>query len=340
MRPTPIHSKWHKIADPMKCNIALAVNDYHGFDNRRSMEFIDADVIKQMFTLYDTLPKYVIYDDIVKLVFEDNGPIQKSVRSMIQANVAHLPYPELMVEFTSWKEVTGEIRNKLAGFKLDGDVLPIREFVWLGENPKGHLKGAEDYPFFAQPMTMVEPAGAKYPLLILNPNCIVGKYLLDGAHDGTNKLGLEYKAHLSPFVKYKSMTPEMREGLRAANVKDTMWSASCAITAIIALLRTRGVVQDRIEAPAKLNKSRAAAGKTLIRDHTVLRIGHVYDRAGNQVAYNPTGRTMPVHWRAGHVRNQRFGPQLSKSYEVFIDPMLVNYVEGDTVPVPVKEVTV
>ncbi len=331
---TIIHSKWHKISDPLKNHVCLEIGDYNGLSAGESRKYVDTEILMKMFKLYDVLPKYVMYDDIVGLVFADNSPLHKSVQAMIKTDLAHLPFREMMVEYDINKEV-----ELVSGSASSVKRMQAREFVWVGEDKNGFFPKMEAYPFFAQSMCVVDMPNQDRPMIILNSNCLVGRYLTDGAQDGTGKLGLEFRSYLSPFIKSHLMPSDMRQALLNANCGGSMHSASCAITAMVALLRTKGVVQDKIEAPAKLNKNRAASGKPLIRDHTVIRIGHLYDRQGNQVAYNSTGKKMSVHWRAGHIRNQRFGPKLSKSYDVFIEPMLINYEDGAP-PVPNKEVTI
>jgi hypothetical protein len=334
---TPIHSKWHHIRDLKKIEIALQVAECKTLPNtHNAAAFIHHDTLENIFDVVDKFPKYVMYDDIVRLIYtaEENA-IHQSVNTMVGANLAHLPFPDILVEFTAEKYISGKMITQ----ENIEERMKVRQFVWLSENNKSNVLAMSDsHPFAALNWILVEKKNAS-PFVILNPNLVFGKYIQDGAHDGTNKLGLDYKHHYAPFLNIKALGQKAAEDLRQANLDETMWTTSCALTAAIALLRTKGVVQDKIEAPAKLNKSRIASGKAPIRDHTVIRIGHTYDRAGNAVAYNSSGRTMPVHWRAGHIRNQRFGPGLSKSYQVFIEPMLINYTEDDKVPVPVKEVT-
>lgn len=94
--------------------------------------------------------------------------------------------------------------------------------------------------------------------------------------------------------------------------------------------------------PAKLNKARQRSGKSIISPHTIIRLGYVYDREGRKVPLTETNRTMPIHLRAGHIRNQPHGdiyraahPEAEGDHhQVFIPPTLVNYHDGDEVPAP------
>jgi len=332
MRQT-IHSKWHKIAALENVQVAIETNDAK-LDANRVARSVNVDGIRVIFNHVNTLPKYVIYDDVVDMVFENNSPLQKSIRAMRKSGLAHLPFTELLVEFDHIKGISGDL---LGGVHVDTD-LKVREFVWLVEarEHKFFANHTND-PFIGVPFTLIEVPNNKKPLIILNANCLTGDFI--EAPDRA-VIGLSYRAFLTPFINEKAITVEEKNALLRAGQGNAMHTTATALSAVVALLRTKGVKLEHIEAPAKLNKSRVASGKAPISDHTVIRIGHLYDREGNQVKYAPTGRHMPVHWRAGHIRNQRFGPGLAKSYEVFIEPMLINYEEGTDVPAPVKEVTV
>jgi hypothetical protein len=85
-------------------------------------------------------------------------------------------------------------------------------------------------------------------------------------------------------------------------------------------------------APAWINKKREKKGKPPINGFTRLYIGRVEDSSGKSHAY--TGRTMPVHMRSGHTRNQRYGKGRAMVKTIYIPPVLVNFKQGDEVPVP------
>ena len=100
------------------------------------------------------------------------------------------------------------------------------------------------------------------------------------------------------------------------------------------LLNTRGVEKEVVKCE-RLNRSRARQGHRPVPDHTVIRIGHVYDRSGHATSVGGGGREpMPVHWRRGHTRLQRIGHGRTQTKLVYIEPCLVNYIEGEDVPVP------
>ena len=102
-------------------------------------------------------------------------------------------------------------------------------------------------------------------------------------------------------------------------------------TAVL-LRHIKGAAHEHKAAPERLNKKRVAGGKEPIPGFTYYYIGQVEDKDGKSHEY--TGRSMPVHMRAGHTRRQHHGPGNSLIKTVYIQPVLVNFNPGDEVPVP------
>lgn len=111
-----------------------------------------------------------------------------------------------------------------------------------------------------------------------------------------------------------------------------MYVSAMALGVALLMLNIQGVEKEVIE-PTKLNKQRKALGKPKVPTHTVMRIGHVYDQNGNRVGYG-SGRTMPVHMRAGHARRQHYGEGNTLEKIVYIPPVLVNFKPGAEVKQP------
>ena len=111
-----------------------------------------------------------------------------------------------------------------------------------------------------------------------------------------------------------------------------MYVSAMALGVSLLMLNIQGVEKTVIEA-TKLNKQRNASGKPTIPNHTVMRIGHVYDSNGDKVGIG-TGRTMAVHMRAGHARRQHYGSGNSLTKFVYIPPVLVNFKPGVEPVVP------
>jgi hypothetical protein len=117
-----------------------------------------------------------------------------------------------------------------------------------------------------------------------------------------------------------------------SHLEDWAGRAVKVLDAAILFPHVKGLARAVEPAPEKLNKQRAAKGKPRIQEFTTIYIGRVEDASGKSHAY--TGRTMPVHMRAGHARNQRYGKGRELVKTVYIAPVLVNFKQGDEVPVP------
>lgn len=71
--------------------------------------------------------------------------------------------------------------------------------------------------------------------------------------------------------------------------------------------------------------ARLGIGKSKYLSTTTLRIGEVVEREGKSLHTNTHVRP---HLRRGHIRNQRYGANLSLSRQVFIEAVFVNADEG------------
>lgn len=335
---TPIHTKYHRL---FGARILLDINGECA-PQKLINSAVNADLITDMIDQCSRLPRYIIQPELMNSIYKES--MGKSLAAMIERKVAnHLPFKEVLVEF----EEKAELNN------ADGSARSskVRHFIWLSESSLFQANHALHVPisekFVAICWTLIDDIDD--PAIVMTPlmatcSLITNEFAKQNNIPTTGKSsGTLIKAVLGPHIKRGSLSREIEESLiTREGVAHAFSPVNDALCAMVLLLHTKGVVADRIEVPAKMNKARAASGKPLIQDHTVIRIGHVYNRSGEQIKYVPgaSGRTMPVHWRAGHYRNQRFGVKLSKSYELWIEPMLINYVEGDTpVPKP-KEVTI
>lgn len=208
---------------------------------------------------------YVIGADLLAAM--PRADVQRSIAAMIEADMARLPFPELLVEFSVQAGVT--------------------RFLWLREAP-GSIR--------ATVAMLTGESLATVP------------------------------------TKAASVAIEAG-GLRVIDHADERDGQAIALGAAFALLmlNVRGIDKQRIE-PRKLNAARAKGGKTPIPTHVVLRIGVVYDRQGKPVAGG--NRLKHVYLRAGHVRDQAYGPLWRDHRRIYIGPVLVNYRDGDDVPAP------
>ena len=130
--------------------------------------------------------------------------------------------------------------------------------------------------------------------------------------------------------------------------KDLVQHIGASLTIAVLCTHIAGIERKKIAADRKLNVARAKHGKSPVRDHVTVRIGHVYDRDGKAVKVTGKGSKMPIHMRAGYVRNQQHGagwmeehPELAKlpgntdtHHKVWIAPVLVNFDDGTNLPLP------
>lgn len=124
---------------------------------------------------------------------------------------------------------------------------------------------------------------------------------------------------------------------------DTMvWATTVALSLAFLMLNTKGIDKQVIHT-GRLNKARAKTrdGRKPVPQHTVVRIGTIYDRSGKGHSATGTGRHMPVHLRAGHTRGQHFGKGNEDLKIIYITPCIVNFSDGDDKPkIPNKEVRI
>lgn len=136
------------------------------------------------------------------------------------------------------------------------------------------------------------------------------------------------------------------EGLLAKGLvqDDPMaWASLAAVSLALLMLNTKGIEKEVIHTD-RLNKARAKSGdgRHPVPQHSIVRIGTIYDRSGRGHAVTATGRHMPVHLRAGHVRRQHFGKDNEEVKTIFIPPCIVNFRDesGDKPKVPHKTITI
>lgn len=322
-----IHSKFHKLYD---AEPAMMVKKDGRFLTGRDLdEWADPISVGKILEMTSRLPRYVIYGDLVERLKDPKDSMRKSLKAMIQAGINRLPHPSILVEFDETASGKWDMPDS-SEFNI-----PVRHFVWLHE-----YHGQQ----FALPWMLVEMLPNR-SFCMFPPVMGSGKMIVqDGTYQGSDmeigETGMFYKVAPSLFFRGDRMDrPEIKEWMKDT-VDIHMGTCSLATSAIAVLLHTKGVVTQSVSVDKKLNKARIARGKEPIRDHTVIRIGHTYNRDGHEVQH-VEGQAMPVHWRAGHIRQQRYGHNWEKVRPIFIEPMLVNYVDGEDVPVPTtKEVTV
>lgn len=214
------------------------------------------------------LPHYVIDKSLADLL--TRGDVRSSINAMIEADIARLPFPEMVLEV---------------------DTGAARSFVLL-EEYQDHFRAR---------MAVMRGDEA----LEVDPDAIEIELGAE-AMQVTTKLGRTHQTWM-----------------RTAGV--------CLGIALL-MLNIQGVEKEIIEV-TRLNRSRQASGKPSVPGHTLMRIGHVYDRNGNRQGLG-TGRHMAVHLRAGHARRQHHGEGYALTKIVYIPPVLVNFKPGVEVNQP------
>lgn len=106
-------------------------------------------------------------------------------------------------------------------------------------------------------------------------------------------------------------------------------AVTCATYLAFLMLNTKGIEKEVVDMKA-VNKARLKKGKPQIPVYTYIRVGTVYNREGAEVKGGH--RSMPVHWRSGHVRMQRFGKGWEDERPIFIPATLVNFSDGNDLP--------
>ena len=259
-----------------------------------------------------SVPHYCIDRSIIDLF--RSGAAILSVDAMFQAGVAHLPFPKMLVEL--W---TGN---------------PWRYFLLLEElDPEengGQIVGCELVELVNDgiwPRTMAMDFA--YSQNSTKPDLEVFNRIVEDMRLAPPDDGEDVR---TPDGRYPSWHVRFTDDTRP----DILPHAAAAISAAMLMTHINGLAREKVEV-GKLNKARAASGKREIPEHTIVRLGHVYDRSGQKHAIG-SGHTMPIHMRAGHVRNQAHGPGMKLRKLVWIEPVLVNYRDGTDLPKPPRKV--
>lgn len=228
---------------------------------------------------------YVITDDVAEIL--NRMDIQKMLHGMDQANIVNLPADAVIIE-TPGDEYTS--------FCLVQMSLAARAVIdKSGEEFEGH--------------------GFHFTTAYLANDERWFTVFRDDKKD---------KSHFNGVLA-NDQSGVMRLGLTKDIDKRDRFTAFHALMCAMLLVNTRGITKEIIE-PTRLNKKRKQSSKPPIPRHTVLHIGTVYSRNGQATPYNEgTRKTMVVHWRAGYIRQQPYGPNRSLRKPKWIEPTLVNY---------------
>jgi hypothetical protein len=268
---------------------------------------VDRVKLAEFLGLMEGVARYVIDPGLMEMLGGED--VTRSLRALHRSGVAKLPYPVVMVEY----DRKADVRN----YGESKEVM-VRHVVCLTERPPDSKHPEEEvfHPFRGVLLRHMKVDDRE--LVLLSPTTSLLAF--DEEAGPERAFGVHWALRPAPWMKPHPRVDDLIAGTSEQDVR----AAGDAMFAATLLLHTKGLDRVVVE-PTRLNRARLKAGKPTIPRHSILRIGHVYDRQGGSHAYSPTGRHMPVHWRAGHTRRQHHGPRNSLEKLVYIEPCMVNY---------------
>lgn len=317
---TPIKTKIHRILELIRLN-RYSVTQRANEDEehiRAIRSRIKPETVVSLLRMIDMSPKFYIDDELQDLL--PARDIESSLGAMVQAGAPILPYETQVIEFDDGgRTKTGaKIRNVVLLMSSQNAGYPYVTF--LVRLIYGGTVG--DMVFFS-------------PCRIFLDIRISTSEEEAGVPVGTPYVSCQMTP--SPIIDGVAMSLEEREALANRDFKIDAEVSTMALGIASVLLNTRGIKKE-VVSTGRINRKRGGStGKPLIPEHTVIRIGHVYGRDGQVVsASGPSGSRKPtrVHWRRAHIRGIRYGKGREKIKYELIPACLVNYQDGDEVPVP------
>lgn len=253
---------------------------------------------------------YVFEEALVELL--ERSKTQDTMKAIVEAGLFRLPYPEIVVEFS-----IGDAYYYV--YLKERGMMGIETFyVMLSDQRKcGNITV---HPFYiTSEMVRNFNGGVKFEFNHIRE--IQEELIRVNTATAPNSLR-----------KFKHSIHDELHRLHHAMI------TFMAVYLVVLLLKTNGVISEKITIPEKLNKARLRNKKQPLPDYHVVRIGHVTNKQGQRLT--DFHNTRQPHFRAGHIREQAYGPKYSLHRKIYIEPMLVNYVEGTSLPkIPNKHVT-
>ena len=294
---------------------ALANQTYDSPNNTNEIELSQA--IRLILT--NDVPHYVTDEKVLKLIGSEK--VQRGFAAMVRAGIRGLPFDPILIEFRDPAHIFGATSFVRLQSK------PLRPLqLTMRESIRGDIYG---YPVALSDDPRFEKGVGYIISTLASDDPVIVDF--DAPEDRPDQPYVVYVGHGKTDIDEKG---KQQLGLDVAE----------AMSIAMLMLNTRGIEKVHVDT-GRLNKARAKGSvkKPPIPSYTVIQIGHVYDRHGNAHSVSGTGRTMPVHWRAGHIRQQRVGPRVGRKEDrpvkpVFIHPILVNFEGEGPIPVPKHEV--
>lgn len=313
-----IHTRWHRVKEAVALgNVAISTKEMEAERIEKFPKAFSKVGLESGLELMEGAPKYYFESDLMKAMMDHNPQIIKSLDAMHQAGVDRLPFPYVVVEY-DWG---GPMLVCISETKLDPDC-----------------------PFRCTAMTLMHLDRWNEDVLVLCPQTFYVSPLIT-LEDGSK--GMRWKIRPAGWLLD---TPEALALCQLGSVDYWKPEIEPGLVATLLLLNTRGIEKEVVEAPVKLNKARARTNRPPIPKHTVIRVGHLYNRSGARVSYTPGGRGhQAMHWRPGYTgarwitkKHEQFDEALANdegkhTILVYVEPYLVNYdplVGPEGAPIP------
>lgn len=299
-----IKTRWHKLVDAVLAGRIQISDTAESSVHYKAVPEFMLDKFVTLVKLCSGAPFFFVERTLVRVL--ETPEARASVDAMEAAGVLRLPYESCVVE-------------------LEGFFPHVRHYIIVVENRPSVIQ-AQDYnlPFVMQMLSLQ------------GDDVVVSPMRLMARWDKNNPQGaaVRFDSQNASFMRDSVHTGEMVR----RNMRLDPATAGVGLFTMLLLVHTRGVAKDVSTPDARLNRSRTTAGRAPIPAHTILRIGHAYNRSG--VKTGVTRETSKeVRMVRGHAKNQAHGPAHSLRKLIFIEPYLVNYDPASgPAPTPVYEV--
>lgn len=351
-----VRTRWHDLAHCLAQGHVLVTQDKRGVLTLPHLAHgFEAPLLEEWVSTIPHLPHYYFEQNSLDLI--SGHTATTSIQAMKQMGLARLPHPACVVEFVC------PVSRCAAGIDQ------IRYFVICQERTIPAIPGERMvHPYQCTVLMLYEPSdnsgvwdkvkkrlaegavprwkGAGIPKTwLMAPEYAI---LLDCVPAGTvdaqgykmTHNGIHFALVNAHWIREEVFTEDVGEIADGKTSTEVGYAAGVAVQGLLMLMHTRGLQRLPV-VPSRLNRAREKRGRVKIPDHTVVRVSHAYDRTGRAVAVGDgTSRASPrMHVRGAHVKNYWVGPKGSQRQEPrFIEATIVNYIEGDELPVPKPKV--
>lgn len=300
--------------------------DIRPFDKR-------LDHVNTLLNALETFPHYVLNVDLARNI--KLKPLRDSMSALFNAGVMQIPFPEVALEL--WGE---ESDRRLLAYVTHGERFGDFECEFV------------EWSVYKNESRVSVPIRARF-------RWEIGMTEESAKAKGIQEIGRESPEAVDGWSALytsgdKKMDENMEQGMGQA-----CYDISVGLMLLIMMVNIAGLEREVIDT-TRINKARAQSSlkKPKIHTHTVVRIGHVYDKSGHRVSVPSgaaTGRgKVAVHMRAAHTRRQIHGPGFLETLEgkqyaglptttdthhvILIDAVLVNYKDGTDLEKPLPKI--